>query len=178
VPPSAVEGETFEQQVLRELAHVSKRLDTLVGEIGRLKGRNLEQRVRADVAHFLRGVVSGARALELEDILARLAPGRVDEEGVAALERTDLIAEGTLRNGAGGDVHVVVEISWRIDHYDVSRAHDRSKTLALAADRPCLAVVIADDEPERDVIDVARELGVAVIDGDGILVSPGLVVES
>jgi hypothetical protein len=178
VPPSTVEGETFEQQVLRELAHVSKRLDTLVGEVGRLKGRNLEQRVRDDVSHFLRGVVSGARALELDDILARLAAGALDEAGIAALERADLIAEGTLRDGVAADVHVVVEISWRIDRHDVSRAHDRSKTLATAAGRPCLAVVIADDEPELDVIDVARELGVAVIDGDGILVSAGIVVGS
>jgi hypothetical protein len=178
VPPSTVEGETFEQQVLRELAHVSKRLDTLVGEVGRLKGRNLEQRVRDDVSHFLRGVVSGARALELDDILARLAAGALDEAGIAALERADLIAEGTLRDGVAADVHVVVEISWRIDRHDVSRAHDRSKTLAAAAGRPCLAVVIADDEPELDVIDVARELGVAVIDGDGILVSAGIVVGS
>jgi hypothetical protein len=178
VPPSAAEGETFEQQVLRELAHVAKRLDTLVGEIGRLKGRNLEQRVREDVAHFLRGVVSGARAIEVEDILAGLGSGSLDEEGVAALERADLIAEGTLRNGPAGDAHVVVEISWRVDRHDVTRAHDRAKTLAGAAGRPCLAVVIADDEPELDVIAAAREVGVAVIDGDGILMSPGSPVES
>jgi hypothetical protein len=174
----AVGDETFEQQVLRELAHVSKRLDTLVGEIGRLKGRNLEQRVRDDISHFLRGVVSGARAVELEDILARLAPGALDEAGVAALERADLIAEGSLRNGQAADVHVVVEISWRLERHDVSRAKDRSKTLASAAGRPCLAVVVADDEPELDVITVARQLGVAVIDGDGILLSPGSVVKS
>ena len=166
----------FESRVLGELAHISKRLDSLIGEVGRLKGRSLEERVRAQPAHFLRGLVSGAQVVELQDVLARLAPGALGEPDVASLERADMIAEGTLRHDGARVVQIVVEISWRLDRHDVARAFDRAKLLATGTGRPCLPAVIADDAPEATVIAIAAELGVAVINGDGIVIESGRVV--
>ncbi len=172
----AAAREGFEARVLGELAHISKRLDSLIGEVGRLKGRSLEERVRAQPAHFLRGLVSGAQVVELQDVLARLAPGTLSEAGIASLERADMIAEGTLRHDGARVVQLVVEISWRLDRHDVSRATDRARLLATGTGRPCLPAVIADDAPEATVIAIASELGVAVINGDGIVIESGRAV--
>lgn len=169
-------GQAFEERVLEEIGQVKRLLEVLAGEIGRLKGRSLEQRVRDQVTHYLRGVVSGARVVELEDVLARFDLGAVDPPDLEMLEKADLLAEGMQRDGGAKPVHIVAEISWRVNEHDVRRAHDRARILATGAGRPALAAVIADDEPDAHVIAVASALGVAVIDGDGIVLEQGAVV--
>ncbi|HEV2360850.1 MAG TPA: hypothetical protein VGS21_04025 [Acidimicrobiales bacterium] len=170
--------EDFERKVLAALSHLERRIDSLFGEVGRLKGRGLEQRVRDETRHFLRGLVAGARTVELEDVIENVAPGTISAEGLAALQRADLIASGSLRSDHSTTVHLVVEVSWRIDAHDVRRARDRAGILAKATGQPALPAVIADDEPTADVVAVALDQGVAVVDGDGIVVSPGTVVEA
>ena len=171
------QGASFEERVLEELGQVNQKLDSLLGEIGRLKGRSLEQRVREQITHYLRGVVSAARIVELEDVLARFDLGAVDPPELEALEKADLLAEGLRRDGAAHPVHVVAEISWRVNEHDVKRAHDRARTLAIGAGRPAIGAVISDDIPSGHVIEAARALGVAVIDGDGTVLEVGGLID-
>src|SRR5579864_5144863 len=89
----------FEKVVLERLEHLTRLIDGVVGEMGQLKGRTLEMRVRAQTSHYLRGLLVPARVVELEDVLAVLDLGAIEPADVEMLERLDLIAEGTPRAG-------------------------------------------------------------------------------
>lgn len=171
----------FEKVVLERLDHVVREIDSVVGEMGQLKGRALELRVRLQTAHFLRGLLVPARVLELEDVLAVLDLGAIDPGDVEMLERLDLIAEGTPRAagpepGGPGPVYLAAEISWRADAHDVRRAADRGRLLATGARRPVLPAVLAEDEPGQHLVELARELGVALVDGDGAVLERGRII--
>ena len=171
----------FEKLVLERLDHLTHLLDGVVGEMGQLKGRALEMRVRAQTSHFLRGLLVPARVVELEDVLAVLDLGAIEPADVEMLERLDLIAEGTPRAGGPepggpGPIYLAAEISWRADAHDVRRAADRARLLAIGARRPVLPAVLAEDEPGQHLVELARELGVALVDGDGAVLERGRTI--
>src|SRR5580693_1179225 len=76
-----------EATLLHRVEHIERVLETIVGELGQLKGRTLEARVRSSVSHYLRGLVSQARVVELDDLLAQLDLGAVEPGDMDALER-------------------------------------------------------------------------------------------
>jgi|HubBroStandDraft_1064217.scaffolds.fasta_scaffold31275_2 hypothetical protein len=158
-----------EATLLHRVEHIERVLETIVGELGQLKGRTLEARVRTSVPHYLRGLISQARVVELDDVLAQLDLGAVEPADMEALERLDLVAEGSSRSGGQDEVYLAVEISWRVDAHDVRRADERARILAAGTGKTCHPAVIAEDEPGGHLLTLARELGVAVVDGDGIV---------
>lgn len=166
---AALEQAGAETTLLQRVEHIERVLETIVGELGQLKGRTLEARVRQSVPHYLRGLVSQARAVELDDLLAQLDLGAVEPADMDALERLDLVAEGSPRAGGQDEVYLAIEISWRADAHDVRRAEERARILAAGTGRTCHPAVIAEDEPAGHLLTLARELGVAVVDGDGVV---------
>jgi hypothetical protein len=170
-----------EASLEKRLDHITHLLETAVGELGQLKGRTLEMRVRSEVSHFLRGLMVPARVVEFEDALSVIDLGAIEPADLEALERLDLIAEGTLRSGGPEHVgtepvYLAAEISWRADGHDVRRAADRARILASGTGRACLAAVLAEDAASGQLLDLARELGVAVVDGDGSVRERGQLI--
>jgi hypothetical protein len=158
-----------ETSLLHRIEHIERVLESIVGELGQLKGRTLESRVRQSVNHYLRGLIGQARVVELDDLLAQLDLGAVEPADMEALERLDLVAEGSPRAGGQDEVYLAIEISWRADAHDIRRADERARILGTGTGRICHAVVIAEDEPGGHLLTLARELGVAVVDGDGVV---------
>lgn len=150
--------------VIGELAAAQGRTETLVGHfrdrLGDIDGRVLEldfarrgPAYLGQIARRLRVIEPGSLADLLDDALD---DGRLTWDERVTILHTDLVMSGRRRDD-GQDVYLLVEVSGRIEPYDVERAVERAALLAKLG-RPVVPVV-AGRRIEADVADLAAEHG-------------------
>lgn len=102
-------------------------------DLGRLKGWGMETRFRTHCGAFFGEFVRRPRPLsndELSDLVEdAMDRGQLSDADAVTLLRTDLVVRGT-RKVDGIPVHLVIEVSWTVDTYDVERAAHRAALLA------------------------------------------------
>jgi hypothetical protein len=151
--------------VVGELAAAQGRTEALVGRfadrLGDIDGRVLELDLArrgpaylGQIARRLRVIEPGSLADLLDDALD---DGRLTWDERVAILLTDLVMSGR-RRPVGEDVYLLVEVSGRIEPYDVERAAERA-TLLQKLGRPVVPIV-AGRRIEADVADLAAERGV------------------
>ena len=144
-------------------------VSVLKTDVGDLKGRSLEDRLRAEPRRYLpSSVARRARAMPadaFDELLERLSPEDADE-----LRRADALIEARL--AGGDDVVFAAEAAWTAHTDDVERAARRAEILR-AAGYDARAVVVSQRDPAPAVLDRAASLGVVVVtEASGLLVPP------
>ncbi len=164
------EGLETDVSVLKTDVSVLKTdVSVLKTDVGDLKGRSLEDRLRAEPRRYLpSSVARRARAMPadaFDELLERLSPEDADE-----LRRADALIEARL--AGGDDVVFAAEAAWTAHTDDVERAARRAEILR-AAGYDARAVVVSQRDPAPAVLDRAASLGVVVVtEASGLLVPP------
>jgi len=132
------------------VATLSRMLDTLVDDVGELKGQSLEILYRQRAAAYLSRIARRIKTLSTDEV-GILLDDAVDQGQLADAERddillADLIVQGRRRDD-GTQVCLVVEISVDIGPHDVERAVQRA-TLLGKLRTPAIAVVAGKTIPE------------------------------
>jgi hypothetical protein len=151
--------------IVGELAEAQGRTETLVGRfadrLGDIDGRVLELDFARRGPAYLGPIARRLRVIEpgpLADLLDdAIDDGRLTWDERVAILLTDLVMTGRRRQD-GEDVYLLVEVSGRIEPYDVERAAERAALLEKLG-RPVVPVV-AGRRIEADVADLAAEQGV------------------
>ena len=162
--PEDVEGRLERLDVAVGAAAAQGRTETLVGRfadrLGDIDGRALEHDFarrgsvpRPQIARRLWPTRSRPLADLLDDAFD---DGRLTWDERVTILHTDLVMSGRRRDD-GQDVYLLVEVSGRIEPYDVERAVDRAALLEKLG-RPVIPVV-AGRRIEADVADLAAEHG-------------------
>ncbi|MFN3413059.1 MAG: hypothetical protein ACK42L_03250, partial [Thermoanaerobaculum sp.] len=135
------------EEALQQLA---RRVDTLTGQVGELRGQFLEMQFRekapAYLGRFLKKVqvLPSSRVAELLD--AAVDAGRLSWEERQAVLLADAVVQGVSPEGEA--LSLVVEVSSVVDERDVARAADRSELLAKALGSRVQAAVAGHEIPE------------------------------
>lgn len=108
-------------------------VQTLMDDVGDLKGVNLELRYRERAPAYLSRVLRRAHVLTTEELVSLLDDaverGDLSEGEAAEVAWADLVVQGRRREN-GAEVYFVVEVSWGIGPHDVERAVRRAALLA------------------------------------------------
>ena len=159
----------LEEQVAKlteEMRVIVRRLDALTdshykleSRVNRLTGMvleiNYERKAQARFGRLLRK----ARVVEwnvLEDLLAGLSPEETEE-----LSEIDLVVQGIWRQNPQYQVFLAIEISGKIEAWDVKRALERTKLMRKAG--LLTLPVVAGEEITHEAKSHAKEQGVIVI---------------
>ncbi|MBO9368312.1 MAG: hypothetical protein J7555_06115, partial [Chloroflexi bacterium] len=159
----------LEEQVAKlteEMRVIARRLDALTdshykleSRVNRLTGMvleiNYERKAQARFGRLLRK----ARVVEwnvLEDLLAGLSPEETEE-----LSEIDLVVQGIWRQNPQYQVFLAIEISGKIEAWDVKRALERTKLMRKAG--LLTLPVVAGEEITHEAKAHAKEQGVIVI---------------
>jgi DNA repair exonuclease SbcCD ATPase subunit len=159
----------LEEQVAKlteEMRVIVRRLDALTdshykleSRVNRLTGMvleiNYERKAQARFGRLLRK----ARVVEwnvLEDLLAGLSPEETEE-----LSEIDLVVQGIWRQNPQYQVFLAIEISGKIEAWDVKRALERTKLMRKAG--LLTLPVVAGEEITHEAKAHAKEQGVIVI---------------
>lgn len=150
-----------QERLIQEVGALTRTVLGLVDDVGKLKGSDLERRLRErSFAHFGR-LIRRAHVLtqeELADVLdAGQARGAITEREADELTWADLIVRGKRRDD-GTDVSLVVEISYGVGLGDVERAERRAELYGRLA-APVLPVV-AGEAVTAEAAQCARSEGV------------------
>ena len=150
-----------QERLIQELGALTRTVLGLVDDVGKLKGSDLERRLRErSFAHFGR-LIRRAHVLtqeELADVLdAGQAQGAITEHEADELTWTDLIIRGKRRDD-GTDVSLVVEVSYGVGVGDVERAERRAELYGRLV-APVLPVV-AGEAVTAEAAQCARSEGV------------------
>ena len=159
----------FQEATERRFEGLETDVSVLKTDVGDLKGRSLEDRLRAEPRRYLpSSVARRARAMPadaFDELLDRLSPEDADE-----LRRADALIEARL--AGGDDVVFAAEAAWTAHTDDVERAARRAEILR-AAGYDARAVVVSQRDPAPAVLDRAASLGVVVVtEASGLLVPP------
>ena len=148
---------------------VDGRLDRLGRDVGDLKGRSLEDRLRADPRRYVPGRVARSvrplAAERLDELVAGLSPDDADD-----VNRADAVFAARLADGT--DIVFVAEAAFTVHADDIERAVRRAGLLRRAGvdARP---IVVAQQPPHQAVADKAQDLGVALVaEPTGLVVAP------
>jgi len=148
---------------------VDGRLGRLGRDVGDLKGRSLEDRLRADPRRYVPGRVARSvrplAAERLDELVAGLSPDDADDVNRAEAVFAARLADGT-------DVVFVAEAAFTVHADDIERAVRRAGLLRRAGvdARP---IVVAQQPPHQAVADKAQDLGVALVaEPTGLVVAP------
>lgn len=148
---------------------VDGRLGRLGRDVGDLKGRSLEDRLRADPRRYVPGRVARSvrplAAERLDELVAGLSPDDADD-----VNRADAVFAARLADGT--DVVFVAEAAFTVHVDDIERAVRRAGLLRRAGvdARP---IVVAQQPPHQAVADKAQDLGVALVaEPTGLVVAP------
>ncbi|HXF72812.1 MAG TPA: hypothetical protein VNO79_09425 [Actinomycetota bacterium] len=163
------EAQRRTEERLEALAETVRRLgETVAGlahDVAVLKGLSLETHYLLHADGMFGPIARGIRVLDGPALDALLAPaieaGRLSADEAVDVRRADVLAVG---RRDGGEVYLVVEVSWAIDQQDVERARDRAAVLERAGVRTF--PVVAGQVIHPAVDEVARASGVwRVLDG-------------
>ena len=148
---------------------VDGRLGRLGRDVGDLKGRSLEDRLRADPRRYVPGRVARSvrplAAERLDELVAGLSPDDADD-----VNRADAVFAARLADGT--DVVFVAEAAFTVHADGIERAVRRAGLLRRAGvdARP---IVVAQQPPHQAVADKAQDLGVALVaEPTGLVVAP------
>lgn len=148
---------------------VDGRLGRLGRDVGDLKGRSLEDRLRADPRRYVPGRVARSvrplAAERLDELVAGLSPDDADD-----VNRADAVFAARLADGT--DVVFAAEAAFTVHADDIERAVRRAGLLRRAGvdARP---IVVAQQPPHQAVADKAQDLGVALVaEPTGLVVAP------
>jgi len=122
---------------------LTRSVSNLHDDASKLKGYALENRYRSHAQAYFAPVVRRIRIIggeELETLMERaVEQGQLSESEALDIVLADVVARGRRRDD-NAEVYLVVEVSWRVDPYDVERAVRRSSLLSRTG-TPALAVV-------------------------------------
>jgi hypothetical protein len=109
------------------------RLDTLTNDMAEVKGIVLELRYRDRAYAYFAPLIRRTRVLsgdELDAILeGAIAQGQLSEAEADELLLADLLLRGR-RRADNSEVYLVVEVSWKVDPYDVERSVRRAALMS------------------------------------------------
>ncbi len=130
------EAQAHTDRVLAELAEHVRGVDVrLSGEVGKLKGWQLEQRYYERAASYFAPLLRKIHALPAEELASLLdsleEAGKLSEEEAREVQSADLVVKGRSRS-SGAVEYLVVEVSAGIGVDDVKRAARRAELLSRA----------------------------------------------
>lgn len=131
-----------------KLEHLADRADRQERDMSALKGIGLEQKVMRSLRGVLAKLVDRPRPLDpaaIDEIADRAVAAGMGYAEASDLSLADVVARGRLRDD-GGEVIVVMEVSWRLDDSDLARVLRRTAVVSKAGLHP-LGVVVDHDEP-------------------------------
>jgi hypothetical protein len=164
----AIAQQRTDEQVA-QLVYVTQ---TLVTDVGTLKGDMLELRYRNRAASYLGRIARRIRTLSTDE-LAALLDDAVDQGQLSIADKDEIMLADLVVRGRRHDndtaVYLLVEVSWSIRQYDVERAVKRAAFLSRLG-TPVLPVVAGQIMPET-VEQLAREQKVWRVT-DGRTVAP------
>ena len=160
------------QQVEDQIAALTRTVDTLVDDVGELKGDSLERRYRENGPAYFGRLLRRAHVLtsdELDELLDdAVERGALTEDEYHEVLWADAIVRGRRRSDRA-QVVAVAEVSWGVGIKDVERAVRRADLLARL-DFTTLPVV-GGKAVTREAAELAHEQGVWQL-FDGRLVAP------
>jgi hypothetical protein len=132
-----------------------QRIGTLTNDMAEVKGFNLELRYHHRAHAYFAPLIRRTHVLSGEELDALLegavAQGRLSEAEADEIRVADLLLRGRRRTD-NVEVYVVVEVSWKIDPYDVERSVRRAALLSRLG-TPAVPVVAG-----KEVIEEAASL--------------------
>jgi hypothetical protein len=153
---------------------LERRMERVEGSVGDLKGVTLEIRYYNRAFAYFSRVVRRAHALSGDELHALIEPaidqGRLSEEGADEVIQADVVVRGRQRDD-GGEVYLVVEVSWGVGTGDVERAVRRASLLAQTGVRTL--PVVAGEHITDEAAELARAMHAwQVLDGQVISPAP------
>lgn len=129
-----IDGLTTQMAALTaQMVELTRTVQKNTDDIGKFKGWGMEIRFRTHCGAFFGPLVRRPRLLS-EDELSELVEeavdqGKLSDADAVEILRTDMVVRGT-RKVDKAPLHLVVEVSWTVDTYDVERAAYRAALLA------------------------------------------------
>ena len=136
----------------------------LKDDMASLKGSDFERTVRERAPAYLGKLIRRCRVIPLEELAMKLEEG-VDKELISEDDKSDallvdLVVRGMLKNGK--EVLLALEVSIKVEEYDVTRASRRAKVIAKAMNHETIGVAFG-KEIGKDAIEEAEKLGVLLL---------------
>lgn len=126
----------------------------------RFRGMILERKVASNPGYYLSNHGRRIRTVPLDDLLDALGIDDLSDYDYTLLSRTDVIAQGSAKEG-GASVVFLVEVSWRPHTGDVERQVARRQVL-LDRGVNALAVIASEEEASDLVQRLAADQGVVM----------------
>jgi hypothetical protein len=116
-----------------QVTALTRTVQTLVDDVGELKGQNLEAVYRSKGPVYFSRLLRRPHVLTPDELTALVEDARdsgvLSEVDARQLYDTDLVVRGK-RPEDGTEVFLVVEVSWGVGPYDVERAAERAVLLS------------------------------------------------
>jgi hypothetical protein len=116
-----------------QVTALTRTVQTLVDDVGELKGQNLEAAYRSKGHTYFSRLLLRPHVLTPDELTALIEDARdsgaLSEVDARQLYDTDLVVRGR-RLGDGTEVFLVVEVSWGVGPYNVERAAERAVLLS------------------------------------------------
>jgi hypothetical protein len=116
-----------------QVTALTRTVQTLVDDVGELKGQNLEAAYRSKGPAYFSRLLRRPHVLTPDELIALIEDARdrgaLSEVDARQLYDTDLVVRGR-RLEDGTEVFLVVEVSWGVGPYDVERAAERAVLLS------------------------------------------------
>ena len=116
-----------------QVTALTRTVQTLVDDVGELKGQNLEAAYRSKGPAYFSRLLRRPHVLTPDELTALIEDARdsgaLSEVDARQLYDTDLVVRGR-RLEDGTEVFLVVEVSWGVGPYDVERAAERAVLLS------------------------------------------------
>ncbi|MCS6817754.1 MAG: hypothetical protein N0A16_01325 [Blastocatellia bacterium] len=159
-----------EQQIAilaSSLDFLTKRMDAMSRDVARLKGFHLQYQYERHAPAYFRALARKIRVLSSEELSAFLEDaveqGRLTDAEADEIIQTDIVARGR-HPEEGGEVYLVIEVSWGVGLSDVERAARRALLLSQLGLRTIS--VVAGESVTEEAAQLAQRLNVwRVIDG-------------
>jgi len=116
-----------------QVTALTRTVQTLVDDVGELKGQNLEAVYRSKGPAYFSRLLRRPHVLTPDELTALVEDARdsgvLSEVDARQLYDTDLVVRGK-RPEDGTEVFLIVEVSWGVGPYDVERAAERAVLLS------------------------------------------------
>jgi hypothetical protein len=116
-----------------QVTALTRTVQTLVDDVGELKGQNLEAVYRSKGPAYFSRLLRRPHVLTPDELTALVEDARdsgvLSEIDARQLYDTDLVVRGRCAED-GTEVFLVVEVSWGVGPYDVERAAERAVLLS------------------------------------------------
>jgi len=146
-------------------------VEVLKADVATLKGDSLERKYRERPFVYFRRIVRKSKVLtdsEIEELLSQAqANGALSEADVDEISRLDVIVRGR-RITDDSVAYLAVEVSAKIDDYDVERAVRRAKLLAKIPGVVAIPVVAGEQLAPEGRRALKQTAAWAVVDGSAI----------